>query len=111
MRIVLLGAALVFVVLGMSAGAGERKGPVPSHTVMIEGMKFQPEVLTVASGDTVVWVNADLVDHTATAQDGTFDSKRIEAGKSWSFTVSTPGEIAYVCEYHPSMKGTLNVSK
>ena len=57
-------------------------------------MRFQPEVLTVAPGDTVVWVNKDLVPHTATSKAGGFDSKEIQADKSWRYTseqrVSSP---------------------
>jgi plastocyanin len=33
------------------------------HTVLIEGMRYQPEGITVAAGDTVVWVNRDMVPH------------------------------------------------
>ena len=40
------------------------------HTVTIEGMRFQPEMLTVERGDTIVWVNKDLVPHTATSKAG-----------------------------------------
>jgi plastocyanin len=110
--IVLLGAAALAVILsGISAGAGERVKPKKTYTVTMEGMKFQPEVLTVVSGDTVVWVNKDLVAHTATAQDGSFDSKLIAPDKSWKLTVRTPGNFAYRCTYHPTMKGTLKVEK
>jgi plastocyanin len=77
----------------------------------MEGMKFQPDVLTVAVGDTVIWVNKDIVAHTATAPDGTFDSKLIAPDKSWKLTVRKPGDFPYVCTYHPTMKGTLKVEK
>ena len=40
--------------------AGEQRKP-KTHTVTIEGMRFQPEALTVARGDTIVWVNKDIV--------------------------------------------------
>ena len=40
--------------------AGDQR-KAKTHTVTIEGMRFQPEVLTVARGDTIVWVNKDLV--------------------------------------------------
>ena len=78
------------------------------HTVLIEGMRFQPEGLTVATGDTVVWVNRDMVPHTATSE-GHFDSREIAAGKSWTYTVRDAGEFAYICSYHPLMKAVLRV--
>jgi plastocyanin len=47
------------------AGVGASEPPEPrTHTVTIEEMRFQPERLTVARGDTIVWVNKDLVPHT-----------------------------------------------
>ena len=65
--------------------------------------------LTVARGDTVVWVNKDLVPHTATSKTGAFDSQTIQAGKSWKFTVRKKGDFAYVCTFHPTMTATLRV--
>ncbi len=108
MRIVIFAAALALISCGVSLTAGEPSKP-KTHTVTIEGMKFQPEVLTVAAGDTVVWVNKDLVPHTATSPAGAFDSKMIAPDKSWKLTVRKRGEIAYTCTYHPTMKATLRV--
>ena len=92
----------------LGAAAGDQRNP-KTHTVTIESMRFQPEMLTVAPGDTVVWVNKDLVPHTATSEAGGFDSKTIQADKSWRHTVRTKGDIAYLCTFHPTMKATLRV--
>ena len=80
-----------------------------THTVTIEGMRFQPEVLTVSRGDTIVWVNKDLVPHTATSKAGGFDSKTIQADESWTYTPPTRGDYAYICTFHPAMKATVRV--
>ena len=80
-----------------------------THTVAIEGMRFQPEMLTVERGDTIVWTNKDLVPHTATSTAGSFDSKLIEADKSWKFTVRKKGDFAYICTFHPTLKAMLQV--
>jgi plastocyanin len=111
MRFAILGAALALILNRMDASAGERAKPKKTYTVTMEGMKFQPKVLTVAVGDTGIWVNHDLVAHTATAPDGNFDSKLIAPDKSWKLTVRKPGDFPYVCTYHPTMKGTLKVEK
>ena len=71
----------------------------------IEGMKFVPERLEVAAGDTVTWTNKDLVPHTVTAAGAGVESGNIAPGASWKFIVRRRGDIAYVCRYHPSMKG------
>ena len=80
-----------------------------THTITIEGMRFQPERLTVERGDTIVWVNKDLVPHTATSKGGHFDSKLIQTDKSWKHTVRKKGDFAYICTFHPTMKAMLQV--
>jgi plastocyanin len=76
--------------------------------VTIEAMQFTPAVLTVHQGDTVVWVNRDLVPHTATVPRA-FDSGEIAAGRSWKMIAKTKGRYDYVCTMHPTMKATLVV--
>jgi plastocyanin len=56
-----------------------------------------------------VWVNKDLVPHTATSKAGGFDSQVIPAEQSWRFTARKKGEFAYICAFHPTMTATLQV--
>jgi plastocyanin len=79
-----------------------------THTVIIDGVRYQPENITAKRGDTVVWVNQDPFPHTVTAK-GVFDSHEIPAGKSWKFIPRKAGDYIYVCTLHPTMKGTLKV--
>jgi plastocyanin len=79
-----------------------------THTVVIKATSYAPAALTVRRGDTVVWINEDPFPHTATAA-GAFDSKSIAAGGSWTYKPMRAGEFAYVCTFHPNMKGTLSV--
>lgn len=79
-----------------------------THTVVIDGVKYVPEALTVKRGDTVVWINKDPYPHTATSN-GAFDSGSIAAGKSWRLKPREAGDYAYICTLHPNMKGTLKV--
>ena len=108
MRIAALAAALGLIVCPAGVAAGDRRKP-QTHTVTIEGMRFLPEVLTVAPGDTIVWVNKDLVAHTATSTAGSFDSEGIQADKSWKVTIRKTGAFAYICAFHPTMKAMLRV--
>jgi plastocyanin len=55
-----------------------------------------------------VWINRDPFPHTATAS-GAFDSREMAPDASWTFTATRPGEIRYVCAFHPTMKGTIVV--
>jgi plastocyanin len=101
-------AALCVLLAGASAFVPVHAAAA-THTVVMEGVAVVPKVLTVARGDTVVWVNKDPFPHTATAQDKSFDSKGIAVGKSWRFTAKKTGAFPYVCTLHPTMKGTLVV--
>ena len=79
-------------------------------TVKITGMRFEPATVTVARGDTVVWVNDDPVAHTVTSRDaGRFDSQSIGPGERWRHEFSTAGRFAYACAFHPTMQATLIV--
>ena len=103
-----LGIAITLTVCAIGLPAVERPAPA-THTVTMENMRFQPQNLTVARGDTIVWVNKDLVPHTATSKDGVFDSGTVLAEKSWRFTARQEGEFAYSCTFHPTMTATLRV--
>jgi plastocyanin len=106
--------ALTAVVLMLSGvqdlAAGAKLQKAVTHTITIDGSRFEPSLLAVNAGDQIVWVNKDPFPHTATARAGAFDSKAIAAGASWTYTVSTRGEFAYSCTYHPTMRGKLRVS-
>jgi plastocyanin len=72
-------------------------------------MKFMPERLEVAAGETVTWINADLVPHTVTAANAGLESGTIAPGARWTFVVKKPGKLAYICRFHPGMRGELIV--
>jgi plastocyanin len=76
--------------------------------IRIQTMVFTPDSVTAQVGDTVVWDNADIFPHTASASKH-FDSGQIEAGKSFQTVVKKAGVINYLCLNHPSMKGKLVV--
>ena len=102
-------AALGLLLSVAACGRSPAEPPPAVYTVTIDAMRFTPETLTVRTGDTVVWVNKDMVPHTATATGGGFDSKVIAAGQSWSQRMTAAGDVPYVCALHPPMKGTLRV--
>src|SRR5688572_33388255 len=105
----LVAPLFLFLLLPEPEVAGAAKAAPRVHTVVIEGMRFQPAGLTVAAGDTVVWINRDMVPHTATSASARFDSHEIASGKSWTYTVRATGEFGYICTYHPLMKAILRV--
>jgi suppressor of ftsI len=84
--------------------------PADAQAVSIKDYAYDPSPLQIEAGATVVWTNNDAVPHTATATDGSFDTGTIAPGDSASVTFATPGTISYVCLYHPSMNGIIEVS-
>jgi plastocyanin len=82
--------------------------PAPS-IVKIGNFTFGPQVLTVAPGTTVTWVNADDTPHTIVANDHSFHSKAIDTDERFSLTFSKPGDYAYFCSLHPHMTGKVVV--
>ena len=102
-----LGASSGLTVLvALSAGCGSDFSP-QVHEVVIDATSYSPQTLEVSAGDSVVWTNRDMLVHTVTARDGAFDSKDIASGESWRYEVFTPGDLDYLCLYHPTMRGLL----
>src|SRR6185436_14693026 len=54
---------------------------VRSAKVEIEGFAYNPDPVTIEEGGKVIWINRDSAPHTATAEDGSFDTGTLEEGK------------------------------
>jgi plastocyanin len=77
-----------------------------ADTVVMQQMKFIPELLTVKKGDTIIWINKGMVDHTVKEEKTNgFYSDTIHVGKTWK-TVATENAY-YDCTIHPTMKGKI----
>ena len=109
--------ALTLALLLLTFGAAPASvGAAQVHRVVIENMKFTPEVLDARVGDTVIWENKDIVPHTATAdaaKDGrkTFDSGTIAMNGTFQFTPKAAGELPYTCLFHPTMKARIRITR
>lgn len=80
------------------------------HIVEMRDFGFSPSHLAVAAGDTIVWINRDIVAHTATDSMGRWDAGEVKSGRQWQRVARDAGEFAYLCAYHPSMRGTISVA-
>jgi plastocyanin len=80
-----------------------------SEKVQIVEFTYQPDPVVVQAGGKVIWQNEDTAPHTATADDGSFDTGIIERGKIKSETFKEAGTFPYFCEVHPTMHGTVEV--
>lgn len=106
-----------------------------THTIdMTDGLVFDPDEMSIAPGDTVVWQNVGNVGHSVTAYEdqipgeadyfasGGFDGEQaarggypsqgdIVGGESFEHTFEVEGEYEYFCIPHESvgMLGTITV--
>jgi len=82
---------------------------VRAEKVRIVDFFYDPDPVTIQVGGKVNWQNEDSDPHTATADDGSFDTGTIEEGKLKSETFKDAGTYSYFCEIHPEMHGTVEV--
>jgi plastocyanin len=99
-------AALAVLVACGAAIAVPRDGQVE---IAMRGNAFGPRRVQVALGDTVVWVNRDIVRHDATAGD-LFASGDLRGGERFQWIPQDTGLVEYRCTIHQRMRGQIRVS-
>ena len=111
-RFLRLSLALVALVALMAAAPLVGAAPRAAETknVSVKDFEFAPKELTVNVGDTVMWKNdGPARPHTVTANDGSFDSDKLDVGQEFSFTFTKAGTFSYACKFHDVMQGTITV--
>jgi plastocyanin len=101
------GGALALCLVSLvsaALGAGPRV-----HKITIDNLAFGPAPGGLHVNDIVEWTNSDILRHTATATDGSFDID-LPAGATGRAILKRAGGVAYVCRFHPGMKGRLEVA-
>ena len=101
--------ALLTQVKNVVPQTAEQAADQPKDTVIIRGFAFSPKTITVRAGDSVTWTNQDAITHTATSDDGLWDTGLIAQGESKTITFATPGTFSYHCTPHPSMTAIIIV--
>jgi plastocyanin len=94
----LAGGLLCWAALAANACAAD-------HVVVIEGMAFTPKVVAAGPGDTVTWVNKDIVAHNVTAAGAGIRSGDLQPGQRWRHTLRQGENFDYLCTLHPVMTG------
>lgn len=79
------------------------------NEVFIEGLAFNPPILTVPLNTTVTWRNRDGIEHTVTSDDELFDSGVIRDNGTFSTTFTMAGTFNYYCSLHTEMTGKIIV--
>ncbi len=92
-------------------------GPQTHRVAVIEGnlsdpdtWTYRPQTVSAKTGDTLEWRNTGSLEHTVTADDGSFDSGDMETDDAFTRTFDEPGTYRYSCTPHPWMTGAVVVS-
>src|ERR1044071_4876311 len=87
--------ALAMILMGMSAVSARAE----TIRIVMDKMAYIPLEVSAKVGDTIEWVNNDILSHTATARNGDWDIA-IAAKKTASLVLRKAGAIEYYCRYH-----------
>ena len=88
-----------------SSGAGQNK-------IEIKDFAFNPQTITVKSGEKITWINKDEEPHTVVSVGKKFPkSSGLDTDQEYSITAGAPGTYEYFCSVHPKMTGTVVVTK
>lgn len=89
-----------------ATGGGGTAGP---PAVEIAEFLYEPDTITVDVGTEITWTNADGAPHTATADDGSFDTGTLKRSDEAAVSFDEPGTYTYYCRFHAFMNGTVEV--
>jgi len=78
--------------------------------ITIQNLEFMPKEAKASVGDTVQWINKDVLLHTATARNGNFDVS-LGPNKTAQVVLMKGGEVDYYCRLHPNMTAHLKVTQ
>lgn len=92
------------------ASRSAAQGTPKTHTVRIARFVFAPRRLNVSAGDTIRWINRDIVPHTATADDESWDTGEMKPGQTGEIRVRADMTLTYFCRFHPAMKASLRIN-
>jgi plastocyanin len=86
--------------------------PAMAETIIvtIDNMAFQPARVSAKVGDTVEWVNHDILAHTATATGGDWNLV-LPPRKSGRTVMEHAGTVTYFCKFHPNMTGQIVITR
>lgn len=95
----LFGVAIFMISAPLAAMGASAK------TVEISADSYSPKTISVAAGTKVIFKNTSVFPHTATADNGSFDTGTIAQGSSKSVTLKKSGTFAFHCQFHGAVGG------
>jgi plastocyanin len=113
-RIVALLCSISFLSLSPLAGEMRDTGSVGAreNKIEIKDFAFNPQTITVKSGEKITWINRDEEPHTIVSVEKQFKkSSALDTDQEFTITAGAPGTYTYYCSVHPKMTGTIVVEK
>jgi plastocyanin len=115
-RTAALLCSIAFLELSLLAFGGEMKSADTTDSkqnrIEIKDFAFNPQTLTVKSGDKITWINRDEEPHTIVSVEKQFKkSTALDTDQEFTITAGAPGTYTYFCSVHPKMTGTIVVEK
>jgi len=85
--------------------------PARAATIQInmENMDISPAMVAAKVGDTIEWINKDVLMHSATARNGDFDVN-LPPKQTGKVVLQKAGTVDYYCRYHPNMKASIEIA-
>jgi LPXTG-motif cell wall-anchored protein len=107
-----VGSVLIMGGAMLLGGAGIAQAA--STMVEAQDFEFSPKTISIDPGDSITFTNTGDATHTATADNGSFDTGDIKPGATQTITVKAPGTYPFYCKYHGGpggvgMSGTITV--
>src|SRR5215510_15094801 len=88
-----------------SSGASQNK-------IEIKDFAFNPQTITVKSGEKISWINHDEEPHTVVSVEKQFKkSSALDTDQEFTILAGAPGTYSYFCSVHPKMTGTIVVKQ
>ncbi|MEU7694448.1 multicopper oxidase domain-containing protein [Microbispora hainanensis] len=106
-RLMLIGVIALSILVSGTTLFAPKAAQAANHTIAIKNFAFTPDVLTLAPGDTVTFVNQET-DGTVHAIRGDFTSPDLPPGATFTVTIVAAGSYNYYCSFHPYMTGIIN---
>jgi plastocyanin len=106
----LLSGFSLFAVAGQMTDASTGNGK--ENKIEIKDFAFNPQNITVKSGETITWINRDEEPHTVVSVGKQFKkSPGLDTDQTYTIVAGAPGTYSYFCSVHPKMTGTIVVQK
>ena len=102
-------AALAVLVLPCFVAVPAHSQDVRAADVTVANVSFGPSRVTVGVGETVTWTFQDSMAHSATSDNGFFNTGLASGGASRTVRFRSAGKFPYHCMVHPHMVGRVSV--